>query len=75
MKSITISHSYKKLQAKRSLRNFNFPNNQILSGLIRFKIMTQNQTMHLHKIQATFKSIKKPGNAEIFLDYRFRNLI
>jgi len=28
--------------------------------------MTQNQTMHLHKIQATFKSIYKPGNAEIF---------
>jgi hypothetical protein len=75
MKSITISHSWKKLQAKRSLRNFNFPNNQILSGLIRFKIMTQNQTMHLHKIQVIFKSIYKPGNAEIFLDYRFRNLI
>ena len=37
--------------------------------------MTQNQIVHQLKIQTTFKLTCRPGNAEIFIDFRSKKLI
>jgi hypothetical protein len=37
--------------------------------------MTQNQIVHQLKIQTTFKLTCRPGNAEIFIDFRSRKPI
>jgi hypothetical protein len=37
--------------------------------------MTLNQTVYQLKTQITFKLTRKPENVEIFLDFRFINLI
>lgn len=55
--------------------NFSFRNNNIQSGHIKFKIMILKQMMHQHKILATFKLICQLINAEISLDFKFKNQI
>jgi hypothetical protein len=37
--------------------------------------MTLNQIVHQLKIQTTFKLTCRPGNAEIFIDFKSRKLI
>jgi hypothetical protein len=37
--------------------------------------MTRNQIVHQLRIQTTFKLTGRPGNAEIFIDFRSRKLI
>ena len=54
---------------------FSFRNNKTQSGHIKFKIMILKQMMHHHKILTTFKLISKLINAEIFLDFKFKNQI
>lgn len=74
-KNIIINHSFKKLKVKRFSRNLYFLKYRIRDGSIKSKIMTLYKTVHLLKTQITFKLMSKLENVEIFLGFRFKNLI